>query len=82
MKRRRHSHASELLSKGASITVVSERLGHANPSITLGIYSHALPVDNQAAAKLWNDSMADVIETVSEAQTRDGNLPLENPCQR
>ena len=71
----RHSHASELLSKGAPITVVSERLGHANPSITLGIYSHALPVDNQAAAKLWNDSMADVIETVSEAQTRDGNLP-------
>jgi integrase len=58
----RHSHASELLSQGAPITAVAERLGHASPNITLGIYSHALPVDNQAAAKLWNDAMADVIQ--------------------
>jgi integrase len=58
----RHSHASELLSKGAPITVVSERLGHASPNITLAIYSHALPADNEAAAKLWNDAMADVLE--------------------
>ena len=57
----RQSHASELLSQGAPITAVSERLGHASPNITLGIYSHALPADNAAAAKLWNDAMADVI---------------------
>jgi hypothetical protein len=35
-------------------------LGHASPSITLGIYSNALPADNQAAAKLWHDAMAEV----------------------
>jgi integrase len=58
----RHSHASELLSQGAPITAVSERLGHASPNITLSIYSHALPADNSAAAKLWNDAMADVIQ--------------------
>jgi integrase len=58
----RHSHASELLSKGAPITAVSERLGHASPNITLSIYSHALPSDNEAAAKLWNDAMSDVLE--------------------
>jgi integrase len=58
----RHSHASELLSKGAPITAVAERLGHANPNITLGIYSHAMPTDNVATAKLWNDTMADVIQ--------------------
>ena len=57
----RHSHASELLIQGAPITAVSERLGHASPNITLSIYSHALPADNQATAKLWNDAMADVI---------------------
>lgn len=39
----RHSHASELLSRGAPITAVSQRLGHANPNIALSIYSHALP---------------------------------------
>jgi integrase len=57
----RHSHASELLSNGAPITAVAERLGHASPNITLGIYSHALPADNAATAKLWNTALGDVI---------------------
>ena len=57
----RHSHASSLLSKGVPIAVVSERLGHADQNITLSIYSHALPADTKAAAKIWNDAMADVI---------------------
>lgn len=58
----RHSHASQLLSQGAPITSVSERLGHASPNITLSIYSHALPADNAATAKLWNDAMSSVIQ--------------------
>jgi integrase len=57
----RHSHASILLSKGVPVAVVSQRLGHADQNITLSIYSHALPADSCAAAKIWNDSMADVI---------------------
>ena len=36
----RHSHASGLLGAGAPITYVQQRLGHANPSITLRVYSH------------------------------------------
>jgi hypothetical protein len=40
---------------------VSKRLGHASPNITLGIYSHALPADEAAAAKIWNDALSDVI---------------------
>lgn len=59
----RHSHASELLSKGAPIPTVAKRLGHANANVTLSIYSHALEADELAAAKVWNDSMADVIQT-------------------
>jgi integrase len=57
----RHSHASQLLSDGVPITAVAERLGHASPNITLRIYSHALPLDNVTAARVWNDAMADVI---------------------
>src|SRR5207249_361744 len=57
----RHSHATSLLSKGVPIAVVSERLGHADQNITLSIYSHAIPADTRAAAKVWNDAMADVI---------------------
>jgi integrase len=59
----RHSHASILLSKGVPISVVSERLGHADQNITLSIYSHALPADSRAAAKIWNDSMAEVVSS-------------------
>ena len=37
----RHTHASLLIAAGADIVAVSRRLGHANPAITLGVYSHA-----------------------------------------
>jgi integrase len=57
----RHSHASILLSKGVPVPVVSQRLGHADQNITLSIYSHALPADSKAAARIWNDSMSEVI---------------------
>jgi hypothetical protein len=39
------------------LPVVSKRLGHSNPNITLALYSHALEVDEVAAVKLWNDAM-------------------------
>ena len=58
----RHSFASELLSKGTPIPVVSERLRHANPNITLSTYSHAIPADSRAAVKIWDDALADVIQ--------------------
>jgi integrase len=35
----RHSHASQLLSNGAPITAVSDRLGHASPAITLYLFA-------------------------------------------
>jgi integrase len=37
----RHTASSLLLNHGVSPVVVSRRLGHANPSITLSIYAHA-----------------------------------------
>ncbi len=36
----RHSCASAMIAAGAAITEVQNQLGHSNPSITLGIYSH------------------------------------------
>jgi integrase len=63
----RHSHASILLSNGVPTAVVSQRLGHADQNITLSIYSHALPADTRAAARIWNESMAEVIASASRA---------------
>ena len=77
----RHSHASQLLSQGAPITAVAERLGHASPSITLSIYSHALPADNAATAKLWNDAMASVIQQ-SRAEAEKNRLASNGITKR
>jgi integrase len=52
----RHSHGSLLLAAGVPVKVVSERLGHTTPMITLTVYAHTMPgmqcdaVDRLAAA--------------------------------
>ncbi len=38
----RHVHATMLLLAGVPVHVVSERLGHADPSITLRVYAHVI----------------------------------------
>jgi len=70
----RHSHASSLLSNGVPIAVVSQRLGHSDQNITLSIYSHALPADTKAAAKIWNDAMADVVGDARKAGSKRRNV--------
>ena len=37
-----------MISQGVSPKVVAERLGHANVSITLGLYTHVLPAHDRA----------------------------------
>jgi integrase len=49
----RHTHASNLLSRGVPLPAVSARLGHSDPNVTARIYSHALPADDQRAADTW-----------------------------
>lgn len=44
----RHSYGSLLLANGAPLELVSERMGHANPSITLNVYRHLLGHERQS----------------------------------
>jgi integrase len=47
----RHTHASMLIKAGEDILTISRRLGHASPTITLGVYGHLIsPKDGAAAA--------------------------------
>jgi integrase len=46
----RHSHASMLIAAGLPITTVAARLGHANPGVTLAVYSRLFAKDDAAAA--------------------------------
>jgi integrase len=39
----RHTLATHWLASGAPVKVVSERLGHASPVITMDTYQHVLP---------------------------------------
>ena len=49
----RHTHATLLLRAGVHPKIVSERLGHAKVSITMDVYSHAVPtLQREAAGKL------------------------------
>jgi integrase len=47
----RHSYATAALKAGVPAKVVSERLGHANVTITLDTYSHVLPGMDESAAE-------------------------------
>jgi len=51
----RHSHASNLLSRGVPLPAVSVRLGHSDTNVTARIYAHALPADDQRAADVWDE---------------------------
>ena len=49
----RHTHATILLLAGVPVHVVSQRLGHASPTITLSVYAHVMPGNQREAADLF-----------------------------
>lgn len=53
----RHHSASVLIGAGVDPVTVAHRLGHANPSTTLRIYSHLVPGRDRAAADLLADRL-------------------------
>jgi integrase len=56
----RHTAASLMLNHGVAPLVVSQRLGHARPSITLDTYGHLLPSIQSEAAKLLDELVTPV----------------------
>lgn len=50
----RHFFASALIASGASVTTVQQRLGHASPMVTLAVYSHAWPGDDQKTRAVFD----------------------------
>ena len=46
----RHTHAAALIAQGVDLLAVSRRLGHANVRITLELYGHLLPGQDERAA--------------------------------
>lgn len=46
----RHSYATAALASGVPVKVVSQRVGHADVGVTLKVYAHVLPGDDEDAA--------------------------------
>jgi integrase len=46
----RHTHATLLLLARVPVHVVSQRLGHCSPDVTMTIYAHVLPGNQREAA--------------------------------
>lgn len=57
----RHSHATHLLEAKVHPKVVSERLGHSDPALTLRVYSHVLDDIQQEAAEQTDNMLGGVL---------------------
>ena len=55
----RHFAATRLIAEGVPVRTVSGRLGHANPSTTLSVYSHFVEASDQDAAGIMGRIMAE-----------------------
>jgi integrase len=53
----RHGAASLLLSQNVPVPVVSNYLGHADPSITLRVYAHMIDGMDEIAATVMDDML-------------------------
>ncbi len=67
----RHTSASLMLNHGVPLIVVSKRLGHARPSITLDIYGHLIPSMGAEAAEKIDTLVAPVeLQQIAPDRTR------------
>ncbi len=78
----RHTYASILLSQGTPITEVSAYLGHANPQITLQVYSHWLPRTktdsvSRLAKAIFNSGKKPLDDQVGHLKDTSGDLAKE-----
>ena len=65
----RHLHATTLLLAGVPVHVVAARLGHADPAVTLRVYSHVL---REHAASVGDVFAQAVDASVSKSVSKPG----------
>jgi integrase len=63
----RHTHVSQLLSAGLDVVTVSRRIGHSNPTVTLGVYAHLFGNTDDRASAAVETALAGVLAAGSAA---------------
>jgi len=59
-----------MLNHGIPVLIVSKRLGHAKPSITLDIYGHLIPSMQKQVAQTMDEVITSIeLETVAPGYT-------------
>jgi integrase len=74
----RHFAATRLIAAGVPVRTVSGRLGHANPSTTLSVYSHFVEASDQEAARVMGQL---VTKADSEGAVVEGHRNRPNRSQ-
>jgi integrase len=69
----RHTHASMLIAAGVDILTISRRLGHANPTITLGVYGHLIHGSDDRAAQIMDQAFGNGSKRVADSSGRPEN---------
>jgi len=64
----RHTHATLLLQEGIPVHAVAQRLGHANPVITLTVYAHVLPRSEGEAVRVSGNILKAALAARASAQ--------------
>lgn len=64
----RHTSCTLLIQAGLNIRAVAARMGHANPNVTLAVYSHALQSADQKAANVLEGFMTKNKDSLQKAE--------------
>jgi integrase len=70
----RHTAASLMLNNGIPPIVVSSRLGHSKPSITLDVYGHLYQEMQTDAAEIMDDLLTPIKLDMTEFETHDAKM--------
>ena len=73
----RHFAATVAIGSGADVQTVSGRLGHADPSVTLRVYAHAVEARNRELAGLLGSTVLGPMEGSPELDEADPPPPPE-----
>jgi Phage integrase family len=61
----RHTHASALIAAGLDVVVISRRLGHGSPHVTLRVYGHLFKRDDSADGERNGSDNKSEVRTVT-----------------
>lgn len=78
----RHTFASNLIASGCDVVTVQRALGHAQPSITLNVYSHLWPSAEDKTRAATADFMASVADSADSVRTETRKAQVSSLSQR